>query len=111
MKLAKTVVNAIVVTALGFGAAGLGTGVASAKPGTERHRQAVLPVLREPATTGTTMERLQSRPTSTRDPGGPTTATTGGTTAKVRRRGAGAHRRHTSGPEARLGRSTTGATT
>ncbi len=33
MKLAKTVVNAIVVAALGAGAAGFGTGVASAKPG------------------------------------------------------------------------------
>ena|ERR1700760_4340832 len=33
MKLAKTVVNAMVVAALGLGAAGLGTGVASAKPG------------------------------------------------------------------------------
>jgi hypothetical protein len=33
MKLAKTVVNATVVVALGFGAAGLGTGVASARPG------------------------------------------------------------------------------
>jgi hypothetical protein len=32
MKLARTVVNAMVVAALGFGAAGLGTGVASAKP-------------------------------------------------------------------------------
>ncbi len=33
MKLGRTVVNAMVVAALGFGAAGLGTGVASAKPG------------------------------------------------------------------------------
>ena len=33
MKLARTLVNAMVVAALGFGAAGLGTGVASAKPG------------------------------------------------------------------------------
>jgi hypothetical protein len=33
MKFARTVVNAIVVAAVGFGAAGLGTGVASAKPG------------------------------------------------------------------------------
>jgi hypothetical protein len=32
MKLARTLVNATVVAALGFGAAGLGTGVASAKP-------------------------------------------------------------------------------
>ena len=32
MRLARTVVNAMVVAALGFGAAGLGTGVASAKP-------------------------------------------------------------------------------
>jgi hypothetical protein len=35
MKLAKTLVNAMVVAALGFGAAGLGTGVASAKPGND----------------------------------------------------------------------------
>jgi hypothetical protein len=35
MKLARTVVNAMVVAALGFGAAGLGTGVASAKPGND----------------------------------------------------------------------------
>jgi hypothetical protein len=33
MKLARTVVNAMVVAALGFGSAGLGSGVASAKPG------------------------------------------------------------------------------
>lgn len=33
MRIARTVVNAMVVAALGFGAAGLGTGVASAKPG------------------------------------------------------------------------------
>jgi hypothetical protein len=33
MKLAKSLVNAVVVAALGFGAAGLGTGVATAKPG------------------------------------------------------------------------------
>ena len=46
MKLARTVVNAMVVAALGFGAAGLGTGMASAKPGHgTRHRQALLPVL------------------------------------------------------------------
>jgi hypothetical protein len=32
MKLARTLVNATVVAALGLGAAGLGTGVASAKP-------------------------------------------------------------------------------
>ncbi|GFG48732.1 hypothetical protein CQY20_28105 [Mycolicibacterium agri] len=32
MKPARTLVNAIVVAALGFGAAGLGTGVAEAKP-------------------------------------------------------------------------------
>ncbi|OBK78666.1 hypothetical protein [Mycobacterium sp. 1274761.0] len=33
MKLTKSLVNAMVVAALGFGAAGLGTGVATAKPG------------------------------------------------------------------------------
>ena len=33
MKLARTVVNAIAVVAVGLGSAGLGTGVASAKPG------------------------------------------------------------------------------
>ena len=33
MKLARTVVNAMVVAALGLGAAGLGSGVATAKPG------------------------------------------------------------------------------
>jgi hypothetical protein len=33
MKLARTLANALVVAALGFGAAGVGTGVASAKPG------------------------------------------------------------------------------
>ena len=32
MRLARTAVNAIVVAALGLGAAGFGTGVASAKP-------------------------------------------------------------------------------
>ena len=46
MKLARTLANAMVVAALGFGAAGLGTGVASAKPGHGNDiDRPVLPVL------------------------------------------------------------------
>ena len=38
MKLARTLVNATVVAALGLGTAGLGTGVAAAKPGNDIDR-------------------------------------------------------------------------
>ena len=113
MKLARTVVNAMVVAALGFGAAGLGTGMASAKPGHGNDiDRPCFPFCenRHDWNEGQAWNDFD-RGHSDKGPWWANNRHDWWDDRKVRHRGAGAHRLHISGTGARRGRSTTGATT